>query len=208
MDVTSSEFRLKEPTIDEELLNRMERAVERVRDRLSRATRALQEAGVSYAVIGGNAVAVHVGRVDEAAVRTTQDVDILLKRSDLERVKAILANDGFVFRHVKGIDMFLDGPGSKARDAIHIIYAGEKIRSEDIVPAPAIEESEDTNRFRVVALEPLVKMKLTSFRLKDRVHILDMIDVGLIDESWLARIPAELADRLRELLDNPEGLPR
>ncbi len=71
-----------------------------------------------------------------------------------------------------------------------------------------IEESEATNFFRVVALEPLVKMKLTSFRLKDRVHILDMIDVGLIDESWLEGMPPELADRLTEFLENPEGLPR
>jgi hypothetical protein len=48
-------------------------------------------------------------------------------------------------------------------------------------------------------------MKLTSFRLKDRVHILDMIDVGLIDESWLGRWPGELSIRLKELLDNPDS---
>jgi hypothetical protein len=48
-------------------------------------------------------------------------------------------------------------------------------------------------------------MKLTSFRRKDQVHILDMIDVGLVDESWLDRLPPELATRLKELLDNPEG---
>ncbi len=34
--------------------------------------------GSLIAVIGGNAVAAHVGRVDESAVRNTQDVDILL----------------------------------------------------------------------------------------------------------------------------------
>jgi hypothetical protein len=48
-------------------------------------------------------------------------------------------------------------------------------------------------------------MKLTSFRDKDRMHLRDMIDVGLIDETWLSRLPAEVSPRLKDLLDNPEG---
>ena len=145
--------------------------------------RAFEQAGIPYSVIGGNAVAAHVGRIDESAVRNTQDVDILLRRTDLEAAKAALANAGFVYRHVKGIDMFLDGPKAKARDAVRVIFAGEKVRSVDPWPAPEIGESEATPFYRVVALESLVKMKLTSFRLKDRVHILDMIGVGLIGQS-------------------------
>ena len=47
-------------------------------------------------------------------------------------------------------------------------------------------------------------MKLTSFRDKDRVHLRDMLSVGLIDASWLADLPIPLAERLRELIDNPE----
>ena len=191
--------------LDEDLLERMVRAVEKVRERLHRAARALDEAKVPYAVIGGNAVAAWVARVDESAVRNTQDVDILLRRSDLEAAKAALAKAGFVFRHVKGIDMFLDGPRAKVRDAVHIIFAGEKVRPGDLLPAPEVGESEETSSFRVVAFESLVKMKLTSFRKKDQVHLLDMIDVGLVDETWLPRLPAEVAARLKELLDNPEG---
>ena len=57
-------------------LERMVRAVEKVKDRLLRATAALEKAGVPYAVVGGNAVAAWVTRVDEAAVRFTQDVDV------------------------------------------------------------------------------------------------------------------------------------
>src|SRR5262245_3032164 len=107
--------------LDENLLDRMVRAVERVRERLHRAASALEEARIPYAVIGGNAVAAWVATVDESAVRNTQDVDILLRREDLEAANAALAKAGFVFRHVKGIDMFLDGPKAKARDAVHII---------------------------------------------------------------------------------------
>ena len=62
---------------------RMSNAVEKVRLRLLRATTALGQARVPYAVAGGNAVAAWVSRVDEAAVRNTQDVDIILRRADL-----------------------------------------------------------------------------------------------------------------------------
>jgi hypothetical protein len=48
-------------------------------------------------------------------------------------------------------------------------------------------------------------MKLTSFRDKDRTHLRDMLEVGLIDDSWKARLPEPLAERLQVLLDNPGG---
>ena len=59
-------------------LDRMERAVEKVRQRLLRSTSALEAAGISYAVIGGNAVMAWVKQVDESAVRATQNVDLSL----------------------------------------------------------------------------------------------------------------------------------
>jgi hypothetical protein len=205
MDINIQDSRLTELLIDEDLMERMVRAVERVRERMHRAAGALEQAGIVYCVIDGNAVAAHVGRVDESAVRNTQDVDILLRRADLEAAKAALTEAGFFYRHVKGIDMFLDGRNAKARDAVHVIFAGEKVRAVDPLAAPEVVESEATPYYRVLALESLVKMKLTSYRRKDQVHVLDMIGVGLVDESWLPRLPAELASRLRELLDDPEG---
>ncbi len=180
-------------------------AVEKVRKRLLRAASALDAAGIPYAVTGGNAVAAWVSRLDEAAVRNTQDVDLLLDRSDLERARQALESVGFIYRHVKSVDMFLDGPDAKARDAVHIVFAGEKVRSDYLIEAPLVDQSELAEGFRLLQLEPLVKMKLTSFRLKDQVHILDMIEVGLIDRSWLPRLPQPLAERLQQLLDNPDG---
>ncbi|MGP0068972.1 MAG: nucleotidyltransferase family protein [Isosphaeraceae bacterium] len=188
-----------------DLLDRMVRAVEKVRERLQRAARALEEAKIPYAVIGGNAVANWVARVDEAAVRNTPDIDILLRRSDLEAAQSALTSGGFVYRHTDGIALFLDRSDAKARDSVHIVFAGERARSDDVMPAPEVEEADTTETFRVVALEALVRMKLTSFRSKDRMHLLDLIDVGLLDESWLSRLPTGLSMRLKELLDNPEG---
>ena len=48
-------------------------------------------------------------------------------------------------------------------------------------------------------------MKLTSWRDKDRTHLRDLIQVGLVDVTWPERLPAPLADRLQQLLDNPAG---
>src|SRR5436190_1091989 len=163
----------------------MIRAVEKVRDRLRRAVAVLEAAGVPYALAGGNAVAAWVSRVDEAAVRNTQDVDILLRRSDLPSAKAALAKAGFVYRHAKGLDMFLDGPTAKARDSVHVVFAGEKVKPDSLASAPDVSESEATETFRLVSLEALVRMKLTAFRDKDRTHLRDLIEVGLLDNTWL-----------------------
>jgi len=64
--------------------------------------------------------------------------------------------------------------------------------------------SEKTGNFRVLSLEPLVQIKLTAYRDKDRMHLRDLLDVGLIDQSWVPRFPAELAARLQHLIDHPE----
>jgi hypothetical protein len=101
--------------------------------------------------------------------------------------------------------MFLDGPGAKARDAVHVIFAGEKVRPEDPVPAPDVAETEEVERHRVLRLDALVRMKLVAFRRKDQMHLIDMLDVELIDPTWCDRLPPELAARLQELVDNPEG---
>ena len=78
-------------------LDRAVSAVEKVRERLLHATAALENAGLAYAVAGGNAVAAWVTRVDEAAVRNTRDVDILLRRADLDAARIALENAGFVY---------------------------------------------------------------------------------------------------------------
>lgn len=191
---------------DMPLLDRMVLAVERVRDRLLRASGALEKAGVPYAVAGGNAVAAWVATVDAAAVRNTQDVDILLRRADLESAAAALEKAGFVRRRTAGIEMFLDGGQAKARDAVHVLVAGEKVRPEYASPAPDVSESEKPGGggVRVVKLEALVRMKLTSFRRKDQVHLLDMLEIGLVDAEWPRRFAPELGARLQQLIDTPD----
>ena len=51
------------------LWQRMERAVQKVQERLERTAATLEQAGVPYAIIGGNAVRAWVAQADEAAVQ-------------------------------------------------------------------------------------------------------------------------------------------
>ncbi len=59
--------------------------------------------------------------------------------------------------------------------------------------------------YRTLSLESLVRMKLNVFRRKDQMHLIDMVSVGLIDETWIPRYSPELATRLQQILDDPEG---
>ncbi|MEM9416508.1 MAG: hypothetical protein AAGA29_13685 [Planctomycetota bacterium] len=186
---------------------RMERAVDKVQERMERAAAALKQAGVPYAVVGGLAVRVWVAQQDEAAVRNTRDVDLLVRRSDLNTIRDALVDAGFLFRQSAGLTMFLDDAKASPRDAVHLVFAGELVRDDDPEPnpSPSDEVSVSVGDLRVLELETLVRMKLNSHRLKDRVHLLDLLDVGLIDDTWPTRFPAPLADRLQHLIDHPDA---
>jgi Uncharacterised nucleotidyltransferase len=188
-----------------EILDRMERAVAKVRERLLRATAVLNKAGVPYAVVGGHAVASWAATVDEGAVRNTRDIDLLIRREDLPTLTAALEQAGFVRAEVLDGTMFLDGPAAKPSESIHLLFAGEKVRAEDPLASPDLAAIDDPAGFRVITLEALVHMKLLANRRKDQVHVEDLIGVGLIDRSWLARLPPLLAERLEKILDTPDG---
>lgn len=180
-------------------------AVEQVRRRLLAASGTLARASIPYAVVGGNAVAAWVATVDDAAVRNTQDVDILIRRDDFPRAKAALESAGFVHRHAANLDIFLDHDAASPRQAVHIIFAGEVVRPGELSANPDTADSQDMGAFRVINLDALVRIKLTAFRDKDRTHLHDLIGVGLVDSSWTTRLIPGLAARLQSLIDTPDG---
>jgi hypothetical protein len=187
------------------VLERMERAVAKVRERLLRATSALKNAGIPFAVCGGNAVTFWVSTVDEGAVRNTREIDLLVYRNDLPSITVALENAAFVADVVYDVVMFRDGADGKPSEAIRLLFAGEKTRSDHSHPAPEITCIPDPANFPVVTLESLVVMKLLSNRDKDRTHLRDLIGVGLVDSSWPAKLPSQLAERLQQILDNPDS---
>jgi len=194
---------VREQSLD--VFERMFRAVELVQERLNRACNALRVANVPYAVIGGNAVAAWVATIDDGAVRNTRDVDLLLAEEDLPAATAALQSVGFVRTLVMGTVVFLDGPQGKPSQGLHILLAGQKVKSEYVSATPSIDQAVEINEKRIVNLDALVEMKLNSYRRKDQTHLIDMIQIGLINETWPIRFPPKLGERLQMLLDDPEG---
>ena len=175
-------------------------ALDDVTQRLNRITQALTAANVPYALVGGQAVALWVASIDPAAVRTTKDVNILLDRNDLPTARAAAHAAGFDYFETMGVGMFLERTNPNPRLGVHICWAGEKIRPQYDLATPAIAARQTMGGCEVVSVKDLVVMKLQSNRDQDRVHLRDMIDVGLIDRQLCDQFPTQLQEILSELL--------
>lgn len=190
--------------IGDQLWKKIGESMDRVEVRLRKVIAILEASGIPFAIVGGNAVRIWVAQVDPGAVRATNDVDVLIRPENLEQVKQVMTENGYHYRHAAGLDMFLEGKDDSARHAVHVVLANRMVKQDDYESTPDVEPIEYGDGIRTLPLERLVRMKLNSFRLKDRVHLLDMIDVGLLDESWITRFPKPLDERLRSLIENPD----
>lgn len=175
-------------------------AVERVERRLRQVTAAFDGAGIPYAVIGGNAVAAWIARVDPSATRATKNVDLLVERGDLDRITKVMTLLGFVREDLRALVLFNDSEEPSRRAGVHLVWAGQRVRPSYSSPAPSVSESTtDPQGFAVVNLSALVGMKLTSFRRIDQVHIEDLIRVGLVDDEIESSLSRDLRARLDEV---------
>ncbi|MBN1851949.1 MAG: hypothetical protein JW829_04465 [Pirellulales bacterium] len=177
-------------------------ALDDVADRLIRITSVLRKANVPYALVGGQAVALWVATRDPAAVRTTKDIDILLRREDLGPARSAALDVDMDYFETMGVGMFLERKNPNPRHGVHLVWAGELVRPNEALPAPGIEyRTVLPGGYDVVQLDSLISMKLTAFRDQDRVHLRDMIDIGLVNRELIANLPDALATRLKSLLD-------
>jgi len=177
-----------------------DRHVDQLFDTIDRVARALAQANVEYRVVGGVAVFLHVHERDPLAARSTRDVDVAVDRHDLQAIVEAGRSVGFEYRHAAGVDMLVDAREPRARSAVHLVFVGEKVRPEYVEPVPRFSPPvRTTEGVLLVAVPDLVRMKLTSFRLRDRVHLQDLDSVGLITPAIEAGLPPALRDRLRDL---------
>lgn len=156
---------------------------------------------IPYEVIGGMAVAAQIEQVDRDAVMLTRDVDIMIHRFDLDRVKEAAERHGFHFRHAAGLDMLLYGEEKKAVKGIHLIFSGEKVKTGQ-APNPSMAPERVKVYGKEVSVVPvldLVRMKLNAFRDKDRVHVRAMDTVGLITPEVEEKLSKELRSRLQHV---------
>lgn len=187
----------------EELYARMERADALVEERLSKTVKALECASISYAVIGGFAVRAWVSQVDPAAVRGTPDVDVLIDRVDFDRVLTAMAKAGLQYRATPNSAMFVEYLDQRDREAIDVHFAGESMPGKSIESLPHLAKPQRLSAYNTVPLDTLVRMKLNAYRTVDRVHLQDMISLGMIDETWLDRFPPILSARRSQWLRLP-----
>ncbi|MFH0981118.1 MAG: nucleotidyltransferase family protein [Planctomycetota bacterium] len=175
-------------------------AVDRVERRLKRVTAALDAAGIRYAVIGGNAVACWVARVDPSATRATRDVDLLVRKSDAARMQEAMRLLGFELHDLRRMVVFIDPEEPSRRSGVHVVWADERVRPSYAYPAPSVQESvRDPEGFWILDLPALVRMKLTSFRDIDRVHVADLLSLGLVGQGVRSALPPDLHKRLADV---------
>jgi hypothetical protein len=169
---------------------------------LHKITEPLVSGNIPHELIGGLAVLIHVEEADPTHTTLTRDVDLMVRREDLERIKVEAARNGFRFRHSAGVDMLLYGSTESAKNAVHLIFTGEKVRPNQATPNPPIRPERKTIHGREVFVIPvadLVRMKLSSYRDKDRVHIRGLDASGLITAEVESTLTAELLSRLQQV---------
>jgi hypothetical protein len=132
--------------------------------------------------------------------RLTRDVDITLDSGRLQEIAAAVEPAGVRYRHAASVDMLVDAKEPKARSVVHIIFANEKVRPEYVEAVPGISHPKRSKRgYWIAPVADLVRMKLTSFRLKDKVHIQDLDSARLITAEIEASLPEGLRARLAEV---------
>lgn len=161
---------------------------------LHKITDGLTAENIPYEVIGGLAVLIHVEEANPEFTSLTRDVDLIVRRSDLERIKLTVARNGFRFRHSFGEDMLIYGDGKSAKNAVHLIFNREKAS-----PIEPERKRIHGKEVMVIPVADLLQMKLTSNRDKDRVHIRSMDAAGLLTHETERRLTPELLSRLKHI---------
>lgn len=161
--------------------------------------RIFSSAGLEYRVVGGVATYLYVEEAEPDAGRLTKDVDIAVRRADLEKIARAAESFGLKHRHVAGVDMLIRPDQPSARRAIHLVFAGEKVRPEDPEPIPELGPSRRIRELRLIPIEDLIHMKLISFRAKDETHLKDLDEAGLITPEVEAGLSPILAERLARM---------
>ena len=170
----------------------------------------LEEAAVPHELVGGLAVFLHVENADSTHSSLTRDIDVMIRRDDLPRVVTIAEEHGFRFRHSAGEDMLLYGEPTSARNAVRLLFAGEKVKPSQLESHSGIHPVRvglHGQDFWVIPVLDLVRMKLSSYRDKDRVHVRGMDAAGLITNahrSWVERsIASPASERSRDRIAEP-----
>ncbi len=159
-----------------------------VHDTLRNLASRLAEESISYAIIGGMALAIH------GLVRPTQDVDVLMTREGLDRFHERLVGRGYVLAFPGARKHFRDTiTGVNVEVITAGEYPGDGKPKPVVFPAPE-DASLEVDGVRVVALETIIQLKLAAGLSAEHRTLRDLADVQMLIESL--DLPADLASRL------------
>ena len=157
-----------------------------VQEALRRITRRLEELGIPYAVAGGMALFHHGYR------RFTDDIDILVTKSDREEIQQQLTGRGYLPTFTRRKNLRDTELGVKINFLTTGNDPGDGKPKPVAFPNPA-DVSIEKDGLRILKLESLIELKLASglsaaHRLRDLADVQELI--RLLD------LPAEVADSL------------
>jgi hypothetical protein len=176
-----------------------EERVDRLFQLATTLEKAFSAAGIDYRVVGGLAVYLYVEEAEPDAGRLTRDIDIAVRREDVERIAAAVRPFGLEYRCTAGVYMLVDRAAPSAKRAVHLVFTGEKVRPEYEQPVPPLSGSHSVRGVRLIPLADLILMKLTSFRLKDQTHLKDLDEAGLITPDMERDLGSTMLERLRSV---------
>jgi hypothetical protein len=169
---------------------------------LHRITDTLNSAGIPHEVVGGLAVLIYVEEANPEHTALTPNVDLVVRRSDLERIKEAAAKDGFRFDQGAKGDRLIHGSDERAAFAVRLVFSGERITPTQEACNPPVEpvvKVVHEKEVLVIPIADLIRMKLISNRLVDQVHVKTMDVVGLVTPDVDKTLTPELAARLKHI---------
>jgi len=149
---------------------------------LHRIARTFEAERIPYELVGGLVVLVHVEEANPEHSTLTRDVDLMVDRVDLDRIKEASAK--------AGVDTVLGGQVARAPDAVRLVFSGERTGT-------AVRKRILGTEVMVAPVAELLRTSLSSFGDKDRVLVRSMDAAGLITSQVEQTLPEELAARLR-----------
>jgi hypothetical protein len=176
-----------------------EARLEQLLDLAGRIESIFSSAGLEYRLAGDLAAYLYVEEAEPDAGRLTKDIDIAVRREDLERIAKAAEPFGLQHRQVAGFEMLVQPGKPSARRAIRLVFAGEKVRSEYPELTPELGSYRSVKGLRLIPLQDLIRMKLTSFRASDEAHLKDLDEAGLITPEIEAGLSLILAERLAQV---------
>lgn len=169
-----------------------------VHDTMRRLAKAMNELRIPFAIAGAMAANAHGHK------RTTDDVDILIRREDLQRFKDRYSGLGWVDKF-EGSKNFRDATNNVSVDALIVgNYPGDGLPKPIAFPPPETVSWMNPEGLPFISLEALIELKLASgmtakHRMQDMADVIQLIRVNQLPTSYVEKLNPYVAAAFNDL---------